>query len=127
MESSMKQLLMLAVMLLLDCTAPQPPKPGKPPTLPISVRSYNRSEIDVYLLCGDHDAEWLGMLQAKDNRVFRIPASRARCGLGLNFFLVSRRYHRGYWVGPLYPTTDSSIDLIIEKYAGLSTAAIYID
>jgi hypothetical protein len=79
----------------------------------------------VYLLCGEQDAVWLGVLEAKGSRAFEIPESRARCVSGLNFFLVSRKQNRGYWVGPVYPRPGSSIDLVIERYAGLSTAAAF--
>jgi hypothetical protein len=81
----------------------------------------------VYLLCGEQDAEWLGVLQSKDTKAFAVPASRARCAVGLNFFLVPRRQKQGYWVGPLYPTPGSSISLTIERYAGLSTVGTFID
>jgi hypothetical protein len=122
----MKEILLAAVMLSLGCTGLHSRTPA-PSTIPISVRSYNHYNVDVYLLCGESDAQWLGSIKAKDNRAFEIPASRARCALGLNFFLVSRKQKRGYWVGPLFPRAGYSIDLIIERYAGLSTAAIYED
>src|SRR5215204_718387 len=28
----------------------------------VAVRSHNASDVDVYLLCGDRDAEWLGVV-----------------------------------------------------------------
>jgi hypothetical protein len=113
---------LLAVGLFLSgCAALQPR--SAPTTIPIAVRSLNRSAVDVYLLCGDRNAEWLGVVGEKEAQVFEIPAERARCVSGLNFFLVSRRQNRGYWVGPLRPAPGSSIALTIEKYAGLSTAA----
>ena len=122
----MKQLLLAAVTLSLGCARVQSRDPV-PSTIPISVRSYNHGTVDVYLLCGERDAQWLGVLPAKDSRTFEIPVSRARCASGLNFFLVSRKQKRGYWVGPLFPRAGYSIDLIIERYAGLSTAAVYED
>jgi hypothetical protein len=47
---------------------------------------------------------------------------QTRCPRGLNFFLVPRDFNHGYWVGPMYPQAGSRIDLVIEKYAGLSSA-----
>jgi hypothetical protein len=61
--------------------------------------------VDVYLLCGDRDAQWLG----------------AR---GWNFFLVVRRSGRGYWAGPIRPGPGAAVELVIEKYAGLSSARL---
>jgi hypothetical protein len=110
----------LAATLVLGCAIPQ--GPGAPLTIPISVSSNNRSDVDVYLLCGDRDAIRLGVVRGKEAELFEIPASRAQCVQGLNFFLVSRSINRGYWVGPLRPQTGSAVHLTIEKYAGLSNA-----
>jgi hypothetical protein len=113
---------LLALMVMLSgCAALQPGTALS--TIPISVRSHNRSDMDVYLLCGDRDAEWLGVLRQKETQLFEIAAERARCISGLNFFLVSRSHNRGYWVGPLHPAPGAEIALTIEKYAPLSTAA----
>jgi len=79
--------------------------------------------MDVYLLCGDRDAEWLGLVGQEETQVFEIAAERARCVSGLNFFVVSRSHNRGYWVGPLRPAPGGEIALSIEKYAPASTAA----
>ena len=116
----MMRLLALAVMLF-GCAALQPR--SSPSTIPISVRSHNRSDVDVYLLCGDRDAEWLGRMRENETQVFEIAAERARCVSGLNFFLVSRNRTQGYWVGPVRPAPGGAIALTIEKYAGLSSAA----
>jgi hypothetical protein len=78
----------------------------------------------VYLLCGDRDAQWLGVVHGKEAGLFEVPTSRARCVQGLNFFLVPRDFNRGYWVGPLRPRTGSSVHLTIEKYAGVSDARV---
>jgi hypothetical protein len=117
------RVLALAAMLS-GCAVLQPG--NGPSTIPISVRSHNRSEVDVYLLCGDRDAEWLGVVGQKETQVFEIAAERGRCISGLNFFLVSRNRNRGYWVGPVHPAPGAAIALTIEKYAGLSTAASVI-
>jgi hypothetical protein len=78
--------------------------------------------VDVYLLCGDRDAQWLGVVHGKEGGLFEVPSSRARCVRGLNFFLVHRDLNRGYWVGPLRLRAASTVHLTIEKYAGLSNA-----
>ena len=121
----MKTLLALAAGLSLGCAIPR--NDGAPQSIPISVRSHNRSSVDVYLLCGVREAEWLGVIAGKDGGLFEIPVSRARCARGLNFFLVHRDQNRGYWVGPLRPRSGSSIHLSIEKYAGLSNARVSND
>jgi len=121
----MKTLLALAATLSVGCAIPQ--SGGAPPVIPISVSSHNRSSVDVYLLCGDRDAQWLGVVNGKGVGLFEIPASRAYCVRGLNFFLVHRGLNRGYWVGPVRPRSGSSIHLTIEKYAGLSMARVSND
>ena len=122
----MKHVFLMGVTLTLGCAALQPPTQDPvPSTIPISVRSHNKHTVDVYLLCGDTDAQLLGTLQAKDNQVFEIPVSQAHCVSGLNFFLVSREQNRGYWVGPFSAGAGSSVELVIEKYAGLSTASSF--
>jgi hypothetical protein len=119
---NMKQLLALAAMLSLGCAVP--PGAVAPLSIPIWVRSHNQSIVDVYLLCGDRDAELLGSVASKGTEAFEIPTSRARCIYGLNFFLVHRNMNRGYWVGPFRPQAGSVVQLVIEKYAGLSAASL---
>jgi hypothetical protein len=119
----MRMPLALTATLTLACAIPR--GGPEPVSIPISVNSHNGSSVDVYLLCGDHDAEWLGVVDAKESGLFEVPTSRARCVRGLNFFLVHRGLNRGYWVGPLRLQTGSSVRLTIEKYAGLSVA--YVD
>jgi hypothetical protein len=114
--------LTLTATLALACAIPR--GAAEPLSIPISVTSHNRSSVDVYLLCGDRDAQLLGVVQGKDTGLFEVPVSRARCVRGLNFFLVHRDLNRGYWVGPLRPRTGSSVHLTIEKYAGLSVARV---
>jgi hypothetical protein len=114
--------LALTATLALACAIPR--GSGEPLSIPISVASHNRSIVDVYLLCGDRDAELLGVVDGEETRLFEVPVSRARCVRGLNFFLVHRELNRGYWVGPLRLRTGSSVRLTIEKYAGLSVARV---
>jgi hypothetical protein len=56
------------------------------------------------------------------SRSVRLPIHASALRAGLNFFLVDRAYNRGYWVGPMHPQAGFRIDLLIEKYAGLSSA-----
>jgi hypothetical protein len=118
---TMRGLLAVAATLAVGCA---PAGMIQDQTIPITAVSHNRSPVDVYLLCGDHDAEWLGVVSGKETGLFEIPAARARCVEGLNFFLVPRNGKRGYWVGPLFPQRGWSLGLTIEKYAGLSTARV---
>jgi hypothetical protein len=121
----MKRLLTAAPLLLLACALH-----GNGPrisTTPVWVRSHNGSPVDVYLLCGDHDATWLGRIPERGADAFEISPAQRRCLEGLNFFLVVQKAFRGYWVGPFAPTSGSSIQLVIEKYAGLSTAQVLRD
>jgi hypothetical protein len=103
--------------------------PGGSPAQPTSVwiRSHNRSAVDVYVLCGSSDALWLGAVAVRGADAFEIPARQRDCVRGLNFFLVVRSAGRGYWVGPFRPRRAESVDLVIEKYAGLSSARVRYD
>jgi hypothetical protein len=118
----MNKPVILAGLLTLGCALPQ--SAGEPSTIPISVRSHNKSSVDVYLLCGDRNAEWLGVAHGKETAFFEVSSSRARCVHGLNFFLLPRNSNRGYWVGPFQMSRGSSVGLTIEKYAGLSAAQV---
>jgi hypothetical protein len=121
----MRTRLGLAMVLSAGCAlAPGGPEPG--PT-PVSVRSHNRSAVDVYLLCGDRDARWLGEVSGKEAGALEIPGGQAYCPRGLNFFLVVRTSGRGYWVGPFLPGRGGRVELVIEKYAGLSSARLFRD
>ncbi len=114
-----------AVTLLSPACAVVPSNTAALPRLiSVSGRSHNRSDVDVHLLCGDRDARWLGVVSKKGGAAFEIPAEAARCVSGLNFFLVVRDRGRGYWAGPVRPQAGEQIDLVIERYAGLSTARV---
>ena len=89
---------------------------------PLVVRSHNARDVDVYVLCGDHDARWLGRIPPRGGAAFAISPAQRPCAEGLNFFLVARR--RGYWVGPFRPPTADGVTLVIEKYAGLSSVSV---
>ena len=118
----MRTPLALAATAALACAIPR--SPSEPLSIPVSVRSHNRSSVDVYLLCGNRDAQWLGVVHGKEGGLFEVPSSRAGCVRGLNFFLVHRDLNRGYWVGPLRLGAGSTVQLTIEKYAGLSNARV---
>ena len=90
---------------------------------PVGVRSHNASDVDVYLLCGDRDPLWLGTVPKQGAAEYAISRERRLCAVGLNFFLVVQTQGLGYWVGPIRGVRASSyVELVIEKYAGLSSA-----
>ena len=90
-------------------------------------RSHNASEVDIYMLCGDQNARWVGVVPPKGATAFELVREDTYCPWGLNFFLVVREQGRGYWAGPVRPRTRTAIELVIEKYAGLSSARVLRD
>ena len=96
--------------------------PAGSPAPQIWVRSHNASEVEIYLQCGFWNAKWVGAVPAKGAAAFDLAAEDAHCPLGLSFFLVVRDQGRGYWAGPVRPLTAATVELVIEKYAGLSMA-----
>jgi hypothetical protein len=121
----MKPTTALATVLSLGCAIAPPGVPPEP--TPVWIRSHNRSPVDVYLLCGSTDARWLGAISENGSDAFEIPAGQRSCIRGLNFFLVVRDMERGYWVGPFQPQRGEVVDLVIERYAGLSSASVRSD
>ena len=74
----MRTPLTLAAALSLACAIPR--SPGEPSSIPISVSSHNRRSVDVYLLCGDRDAQWLGVVHGKEAGLFESrPRERVAC------------------------------------------------
>ena len=121
----MKKFLGLALILPFACALPKAPVA---PSTPVWVTSNNRRDVDVYLLCGNRDAIWLGVVRARGEGVFEFPSARARCVAGLNFFLVPRGHNRGYWGVPLQSqSAGTPIELVVEKYAALSAARLRRD
>lgn len=118
----MKPLVALATLVSIGCALESPSMPPQP--TPVWIRSHNRSPVDVYLLCGSSDARWLGTVPEKGSEAFEILLGQPYCAQGLNFFLVVRKFGRGYWVGPFRPSRGDAIDLVIERYAGLSSAHV---
>lgn len=117
----------LSTVLLLGCGGSSMSAPGRVSPLqptPVWIRSHNRSPVDVYLLCGNRDARWLGTVPARTAEALEIPAGQPDCVRGLNFFLVVRKSGWGYWVGPFRPAREGRVELVIEKYAGLSSARV---
>ncbi len=90
-------------------------------------RSHNASEVDIYMLCGNQNAKWVAVVPAKGAAAFELAREDTYCPWGLNFFLVVRKQGRGYWAGPVRPGTRAAIELVIEKYAGLSAARLLSD
>ena len=97
---------------------------GPPVNTEVWARSHNASDVDVYLLCGDTDAEWLGVVPQHSAASFAIRPARRLCARGLNFFLVVQKQGSGYWAGPVRPQRTDEVFLTIEKYAGLSSVAV---
>ena len=98
---------------------------GPEPNTPVAVHSHNASDVDVYLLCGQHDPLWLGTVPKQGAAEYAISAERRLCAAGLNFFLVVQTQRIGYWVGPIRGFRATSyVELVIEKYAGLSSASL---
>lgn len=124
LRSSRAGLLSAVVLLSSACAAALRSTDPASTEIWVSGRSHNRSDVDVYLLCGTRDARWLGVISPKAAAAFEISAASARCLRGLNFFLVVQDRGRGYWVGPVRPVAGGYIDLVVEKYAGLSTARV---
>jgi hypothetical protein len=115
--------LIIATLLSLGCALA--PKRLPPYRTPVWVRSHNASPVDVYVLCGSADTLRLGRVDTKGSDAFEIPAGRAqRCAAGLNFFLVARGTDRGYRVGPFRAARGDGVQLVIEKYAGLSNVSV---
>ena len=115
------RLAVLTAALSLGCAASGPGSGSAAPT-PVWVRSHNRSAVDVSQLCGARDAVWLGEVSSRGAAAFEIPAGQPACVRGHSFFLVVRNTGRGDWAGPVRPQNGSPVELVIERYAGLSTA-----
>lgn len=113
-----------AALLSPACAAGPGSAEPTPAQVQVTGRSHNRSDVDVYLLCGQRDARWLGVISPRGTEAFALPAGSERCVRGLNFFLVSRRNGRGYWVGPVRPRSGAYVELVVERYAGLSAARV---
>jgi hypothetical protein len=118
----MRAFMTLAACLSLGCAGAQ--ARHQPGPTPVWVRSHNTHPVDVYLLCGSRDARWLGTVGEKGADAFEIPAGQEPCVQGYQFFLVVRNLGRGYWVGPVQPGRSYGIQMVIEKYAGLSSAQL---
>jgi hypothetical protein len=117
----LSQCLAAAATTVLGCALPPAVETSN---VAVWARSHNRSTIHVYLLCGDKDALWLGAVAPNESEALEFPNTQTRCPRGLNFFLVKDDGGRGYWVGPMYIEAGSSIVLVIEKYAGLSSVSL---
>jgi hypothetical protein len=114
---------LVAAILAGYACGPLPQHAPSQPT-PVWIRSHNRSAVDVYLLCGTTDAQWLGAVSHHSSDAFEIPAKQRECAPGLRFFLVVREMEKGYWIGPLRPQHGDVVHLVIEKYAALSSAYV---
>src|SRR4051812_47235282 len=104
----------LSALMLFGCALPMTQETSQ---VSVWARSHNRSDVDVYLLCGNRNARLLGIVHSRETAAFDFPSAQTRCAGGLNFFLVDRAHNRGYWVGPMHPVPGDKINLVIEKYA----------
>jgi hypothetical protein len=114
--------LLLTPILLSACAPLLAPAPAR--ETPVIARSHNTSDVDVYLLCGDHDPRRLGLVAPNGTEAYAMSPAERRCVEGSNFFLISHKLKRGYWVGPFRAGPGSQVTLVIEKYAGLSTVSL---
>jgi hypothetical protein len=121
-NSAVTACVVLAALLMPGCALA--PAGGQPEPTPVWVQSHNTRPVDVYVLCGSRDARWLGTVGERGSDAFEIPPQHTTCVEGLNFFLVVQQFGRGYWVGPFRLQRSQAINLVIEKYAGLSTAQL---
>lgn len=78
----------------------------------------------MYLSCGWGRAVWLGSVLNRGSDGFQLPPEMHPCARGLSFLLVAHGSGRGYWVGPFRPQGGQVVDLVIEKYAGLSSVQV---
>ena len=115
----MRTPVLVAAVLSLGCGLATPRPLAQP--VPVWVRSHNRSTVDVYLSCNG-STSWLGAVPDHGADALEVPIAQTACARGFNFFLLVRRAGRGYWAGPVQPAANAHVELVIERYAGLSTA-----
>lgn len=93
---------------------------GGPLETTVSVRSLHEEAMELYTLCGEHDAVDLGSVPALGEVEFSVPAAALSCAPGLRFVMVPVGRTGGYVTAPVSTTPPRHIDLRIEKYPGLS-------
>ena len=120
----MRPSILPVTLLTIGCVLAKPLPLAQP--VPVMVRSHNRSTVDVYLHC-DGRTSWLGAVPEHGADALEIPVAQTSCVRGFNFFLLVRRAGRGYWAGPVQPSAGGHVDLVIRRYAGLSTAQMIRD
>ncbi|HET9983533.1 MAG TPA: hypothetical protein VFQ38_08095 [Longimicrobiales bacterium] len=86
----------------------------------VSVRSLHDHAMELYTLCGEHDAVRLGSVPALGEAEFSVPAAAMLCAPGLRFAMVPVGRTGGYITDPVSTTVPRHIDLRIEKYPALS-------
>ena len=113
----------VAVCLSLGC-APAPSRPG-PVATPVRVQNHNENAVDVLLICAwTLNGVWLGTIDGKTSDTLAIPAGQPGCAEGRRFYLVVQDAGRGYWVDPVRPEQGEAVQLVIDEYAGRSTARV---
>ncbi len=86
----------------------------------VSVRSYHAEAMDVYAVCGEHDAVLLGTVAAEGEADFAPARSDMVCATGLRFAMVRQGEKTGGYVTEPVAVMPRHIDLLIEKYPALS-------
>ena len=70
----MRPAVALAVLCSLGCAHVS--REAEPLATQVWVRSHNRSAVDVYLLCGENDARWLGEVEGRGSTALEIPTGQ---------------------------------------------------
>ena len=73
----MRPLLVLSHLLLSACAPLLAPAPTR--ETPVIARSHNASDVDVYLLCGNHNSRRLGLVAPNGTEAYAISAAERRC------------------------------------------------
>ena len=78
MRQPQKCLVFVAIASLACAIGPRAAQPDPM----VWVRSHNKSEVDVYLVCGNRDAKWIGLVPPKGRAAFELAAERRRLPIG---------------------------------------------
>ncbi len=92
----------------------------EPARTTVSVRSYHAEAMDVYAICGEHDAVRLGTVAAEGEAEFAPARADMVCATGLRFAMVPAGQKQGGYLTEPVAVIPHTIDLFIEKYPALS-------
>ncbi len=114
----------LLALLVCGCAAGMrsgaSPAESHPARTSVAVRSYHDEAMDVYAICGAHDAVLLGRVDAQGEAEFTPARSEMVCATGLRFAMVPAGQKTGGYVTEALGVMPRHIDLLIEKYPALS-------